>query len=930
MLKYSTSLGTLFGRSVCPLFLAGALVIPPSAALAQDITIIGPETITNGDDGTGNPNLLDSGETIIIEETGSIITTGGTTGPDNPGIYAGTYDYFGAFNGAGHVASDITIINRGSIETSGDSGNSSGPLGYGFGDGMYVSRIQRAYIQNDGYLSAEDFDAYGIFLRFSDDSTIINNGTIWMPDQDEITNGSRGSFSRAIGVNASHNALVINNGTISEGSHSAEAAVTIYNSGAATVINNGLLEVRTDAAETVTETVNVVGGGTKTVDFTSASMSAMRVHAYYDRNYESNFGGLLDDIGTAAERLDPANWALPGHHMENNGTIRSYVLGSRGMYLRAYDGGDLYDTDVAPYTNPDDGLDYNITGDFIYLTDSLLVNNGRILMESDDLSGFTHNVYGMSIEGHDATAINNGYIYIRPFGYGMQTGGSGVELYNYGTIVMDHNNVDVDANQPSAGMYSFQDRELETQTWTLDSDPDVSFVLEVGRLDNSVRNLLVNAGVIRVNNSRSAGIYIQNESGHDVYNFGTIWAPNGYSLYLTGDDLIPGVEDRIYLMDGSILVGDVLMNRRSKKSTRFVLGDGFNGAVRFETDTSVLQTNPSRPILVTSRNGYAVVNDTLFSLDMEGYSQQDQTTWSMVSMIQDAVDEGTATRPPAGDFAFNGDGGEGMSDKWAQMFAGWVRDPGDGAIGLDYNGTDEHEGGFNGYTAGTIIGVNKPERSYFVGAAYSKVDSIDWMDNDTGYDTHSGTLFGGIATTLKERFDLSLTAGVSYNHSNRELADGRLTSGIDTVSADYASVFLSPSLLIEGPIGSSLRLNYLGGWTQGHSYKLSGGELLKVEQRHNHVVGAKFEMVQNIPKFSDRFRARFRYGAEASYADGADIASDVTLSGFTKQAGDMSTPYNNGFSAGGFAALDIGPAFIKAGINSDEQVTVNAGVTLRF
>lgn len=926
MLKYSTSLGTLFGRSVCPLFLAGALVIPPSAALAQDITIIGPETITNGDDGTGNPNLLDSGETIIIEETGSIITTGGTTGPDNPGIYAGTYDYFGAFNGAGHVASDITIINRGSIETSGDSGNSSGPLGYGFGDGMYVSRIQRAYIQNDGYLSAEDFDAYGIFLRFSDDSTIINNGTIWMPDQDEITNGSRGSFSRAIGINASHNALVINNGTISEGSHSAEAAVSIYNSGTATVINNGLIEVRTDAAETVTETINLGGGATKTVDFLNASMSGMRVHAYYDRNYESSFGGLLTDIGTDAERLILATWTLPGHSMENNGVIRSHVVGSTGMYLKSQDTDNL-----GTITNPDDGLDYTVNTEYIYLADSLLVNNGRIEMISTDLSGYTHNVHGMRMEGHDATLINNGYIRIKPFGYGMENRGGGVEMYNYGTIVMDHSNVDVDANQLSGGMYSFQERALELQSWRQIADPDVEFDLDVGRLDNSVRNLLVNAGVIRVNNSRAAGIIIQNESGHDVYNYGTIWAPYGYSLYLTGDSLISGVEDRIYLMDGSILVGDVLMNRVAKKSTRFVLGDGFNGAVRFVTDTvDGVQTNPSRPILVTSRNGYAVVNDTLFSLDMEGYSQQDQTTWSMVSMIQDAVDEGTATRPPVGDFAFNGDGGEGMSDKWAQMFAGWVRDPGDGAIGLDYNGTDEHEGGFNGYTAGTIIGVNKPERSYFVGAAYSKVDSIDWMDNDTGYDTHSGTLFGGIATTLKDRFDLSLTAGVSYNHSNRELADGRLTSGIDTVSADYASVFLSPSLLIEGPIGSSLRLNYLGGWTQGHSYKLSGGELLKVEQRHNHVVGAKFEMVQNIPKFSERFRARFRYGAEASYADGADIASDVTLSGFTKQAGDMSTPYNNGFSAGGFAALDIGPAFIKAGINSDEQVTVNAGVTLRF
>ncbi|MEM8864365.1 MAG: hypothetical protein AAGF31_02330, partial [Planctomycetota bacterium] len=85
--------------------------------------------------------------------------------------------------------------------------------------------------------------------------------------------------------------------------------------------------------------------------------------------------------------------------------------------------------------------------------------------------------------------------------------------------------------------------------------------------------------------------------------------------------------------------------------------------------------------------------------------------------------------------------------------------------------------------------------------------------------------------------------------------------------------------------------------------------------RFNQVAGAKFQMAHDIPKISEMFPIRVRYGVEGSFANGRAIDSKVTLSGYNTpwQGVGLSTPYEDGFTAGGFAALDVGPAFFEAG-----------------
>ncbi|WP_421983950.1 hypothetical protein [Roseibium sp.] len=866
MLKHSTSLATLFGRSVCPLFLGTALVVAPGVANATDFYVDVDTTETNNAVGGGNEPVTDGdtltvneGVTMTIDEDGAGLSVSGVADvviTNNGSIYTtGTADNCGYY-GPG----------AGTCPAGGSAQNASGLRSFGYGDAISVWNATNAIVINNGLIDVGDYDAAATSLFYADNSISINNGVI------NLNNDSTyGLFT-----------------TRSDG---------------ATLINNG------------------------------------SIYSYYVSDLRGMRLAAFDSGAASASQADAGK---TGHLMVNNGLIRlAKDTSSTG----------LIGMDLAGYQTAG-GVAYR------YIADAAMYNYGSIEVIQTPLPGDgTGGIFqasGIRSSAHDVDIYNYGSIYLQSRGFGIEADGSGLELYNYGSIIVDArvttggavtNTTDVVA----AGMQSLLDRDLEL---------DISTGTATSSRDSSVRNTIVNAGLIQMNNplgtGLSAGIWTLGESGHDVYNYGTIRAWNGFSLLL-GENGSPNLNSygNVYLFDGSILVGDILLHYDWRDRTRFHLGDGYNAALRFDVSSNYFVANPiftfgtenidtprtPNQDLITSPNGFALVGNMVYVVDLESYSQQDKATWSLVSMIQDAIDDGTSSRPPAGDYAFSGSAA-GLSENWARAFGGWVRDPGDGAVSVGDATTDERDGGYSGYSAGTVIGVNKPERSYFAGVAYSQVSSIDDMDDDTGYSTHSGTLFGGIATTLRERFNLSVTAGVSFNQTDRDIADNRVPDGIDTTTANYASVFLSPSLLVNGPWGSSLRLNYLGGWTKSHSYELSEGEKLEVQNRFSNIFGARFQMAHDVPKISQTFPVRVRYGVEGSYANGQDIDSEVNdvpeLPGlfsnyniFNDYQG-LSTPYDDGFTARGFAALDFGPAFIEAGYNTDEQVSVSAGLKFRF
>ncbi|WP_434054773.1 MAG: hypothetical protein RDA78_07855 [Roseibium sp.] len=697
--------------------------------------------------------------------------------------------------------------------------------------------------------------------------TVTNNGTLYTSGLNAGTNAldpqSLG-YGDGIFVLGSDNARIVNNGLISIGDYFANA-IFGYDADQYTVVNSGNILIRPDILEDNEDYAS----------WTATPQQTVNPHLDPDTGLPCQTAGASAGvrINSFLEVTDAASIGLGGHYVVNNGTITSYAVQSRGIYL-----------DGASYVTD------SVTGAFIsddfFSIYSTAVNNGTILMIGTTPSNGIYDVSGLRAEANHATLINNGYIEIRPQGFGIDYNGNSGTIINNGTILAFNDN--------SHGIEHYRNGT------TVPTDLKI--------------DLTVNTGLISVQGDNNHGITLSGHDGHDLINYGRVFSRDGYSIDVNtfGSGGL-GTDDRntVYLLDGSILYGDAYISNSSLPYTDFRLGDGLNAAVRFDT------TNGNLPLKITSSHGHVVVGDTLYVADLDSYAQQDRVAWSMFSQIQNAIDDGTEARPPAGDFAFNGEA-DGMANRWARVFGGWVQEPGDDDVSyLDPDA--DHTPGYTGYSVGTIVGVNKSRLSYFAGVAYSSVSG----DEDVSYDTHSGTLFGGVAGGFAERLTASLTAGAAYNNTDRDTADNTVTGGIDTDTANYASLFFSPSLLVKGPIGSSLRVNYLGTWTQGHDFDFSGGTQLDVDGRYSNVIGAQLQMAHNLPVVNETFGTRIRYGVEASYADGQAV-------GYNLMGTDLETPYDNGFTARGFAALEVGPTYIEAGYNTDEQVSINAGLKLRF
>lgn len=715
-------------------------------------------------------------------------------------------------------------------------------------------------------INITDAVALEIFSRTG--ITVTNNGTLYTSGTNAGVNNldpqSLG-YGDGIFVLGSDNATIINNGLISIGDYFGNA-IFGYDANKYTVLNSGNIVIREDILEDNEDYAS----------WTATPQQPVNPHIDPDTGlpYQTAGASAGVRINSFLEVTDAPSIGLGGHYVVNTGTITSYAVQSRGIYL---DG-------ASRVTDSVTGAE--ISDDFFSIY-STAVNNGKILMIGTTPSNGIYDVSGMRAEANHATLINNGYIEIRPQGFGIDYNGNSGTIINNGTILTFH--------QDSHGIEHYRNGT------TVPADLKIE--------------LTVNTGFISVEGDNTHGITLSGHDGHDLINYGRLFSRDGYAIDVNtfgSGGLATGDRNTVYLLDGSILYGDVYISDASQPYTDFRLGDGLNAAVRFDT------TNGNLPLDIASRHGHVIVGDTLYVVDLDSYAQQDQVAWSMVSQIQNAIDDGTEARPPAGDFAFNGDA-DGMANRWARVFGGWVQDEGDDDV--SYLDTDaDHTPGYTGYSVGTITGVNKANFSVFAGAAYSSVSG----NEDVSYDTYSGTVFGGITKIVAERLNVSLTAGAAYNRTDRDMADNRVSGGVDTDTANYASLFLSPSLLVKGPIaGSSFRVNYLGTWTQGHDFDFSGGTQLDVDSRFSNVIGAQVQMAHNLPLANDSFPTLIRYGVDASYADGQSV-------GYNLMGADLETPYDNGFTARGFAALEVGPTYVEAGYNTDEQVSINAGLRLRF
>ena len=739
----------------------------------------------------------------------------------------------------------------------------------GVGDGDTVILGEGISVVTD---EAAGFEFFGV-----DSLTFVNNGTIFtsgtLTDASTVYDSSNGrGYGDGFYGSRVNNLSFTNNGVISIGDAGTYGAF-VTRSENVRLTNNGTIRIREEAA------VENYDAGNGNIGTSGAAMGGFRINAYENIVQGGVFTG--------------AN-ALAGHWLINNGTIESGVLQSRGMYLdgATNNGGD---------DNPD-ALDVWIR------TKGTLINNGTIRMTStsDDTSG-TFDTSGMRVEGHDAEIYNYGLIDIVPQGFGIDFNGAGGTVVNYGSIYIKD-------SKDSHGIEHYRNEVLTRD----DPNGIISRYGDDGF--EEYRSVTGNLGLIYVAGENTHGVSLTAIQKHDFFNAGTIISMDGYSIDvgMSGFETTDESYNQIGLLDGSVLYGLVGIRFRTvggvhvgaTQYTSLGLGDGLNATVRFDVETDTSRNNNNQEVedggglpfeIFSYHNSHVVDTDKgiIYVADLDSYSQQDQTLWRMSSMLQDAIDSGSGTRLPANTFGFS----KGTNGNWAQAFGGGLFAQRDGAAPA-----------YNGGSAGIVAGLDTQPLGFHGGLAVSYVAG----DEQVSYETTSASAFAGVSGNLAERLNYSFTAGAAFNSTDRDQADNMVVGGIDSDTATYASIFWTPSVRLEGPIeGSSVRLLYTGLWQQGHTFNFPGGTVLSVDSRFANFVQSRFQMEH---KFA---MANVAYGAEASWTDGQDMS-------FSLMGAALETPYDDGFYSRFFTRVSNQNGYVEVGYDTEERVTAEAGLKLKF
>lgn len=727
-----------------------------------------------------------------------------------------------------------------------------GDLGVGPGDTVIINEDVEFNVVDQVGLDFWRLDLDGV--------NIINNGTIF-------TDGTIAGpfFGDGIFVSRATNLSVTNNGLISIGDGESYG-IYVLDVSDSTVINNGTLITRIDARELVTENGNTA--------LSSGYSGGVRLDSYTATYDASN--NVID----AQARL--------GNLLINNGKILSEVLQSRGLYI--------------------DGA----VGDFWLFTNATAVNNGEIYMvaAAETGSSGTFDASGMRVEGHGNTLINNGLIEVHPEGFGMDGNGAANTLINNGVIRTYYQN--------SHGIENYRngnDRPFGTP-----------------------QNETYNFSNIEVWGDNTHGVTLSGHQSHRFENSGRIISHQGYSIDVNAaalelfqnpdnptdpTDLVDTGAIDVVLHDGSVLYGDVFIYFRDRydpatgttsregadRLTTLTLGDGLNATIHFDLYSVVNPINSNvtsggaLPENIRSSHDNYVVDETngiIYVVDLDSYAQQDQALWRMTSMLQDAIDAGSATQMPANTYGFAKNG----NSRWTRAFGGGLFAQRDGSSPA-----------YNAVSGGVITGIERPgQLGFHGGLAVSYVKG----NEDVSYETTSASFFGGVSGDLSEDIGYSFTAGIAYNSTDRDQVDNTVSGGIGSDTADYASVFWSPSVRIEGPIeGSSVRLLYTGLWQQGHTFNFPGGTVLSVDDRYANFVQSRFEMKHKVRGVN------LAYGVETSWTDGQNTSFDL-------MGTSLVTPYDDGFSSRFFSRVYNDQGYVEVGYDTDERTTVEAGLKLNF
>lgn len=587
--------------------------------------------------------------------------------------------------------------------------------------------------------------------------------------------------------------------------------------------------------------------------------------------FETNGGNTLDGndsitvttegtVGTSGNFAYGLSADGSNNTLTNSGAIAT--SGSVASGLDAFFGGDNILTNSGTITTSG-SYSHGLSAGY---SNNTLTNNGAIATSND-------NAHGLYASLNDNILTNSGTITTSgSSSSGLLAFGLRNTLANSGTITTtgdfaDGLSVDI----------SFADSYGNTLTnsGTITTSGDFADGLYAGGLiGENNGNTLTNSGTIITSGTDSEGIFTSGD-GNRVTNSGRIQSEQSSAIEMFGSDAT------LTLAEGSILQGDVFFS------------DGETATLNFEENLSaVVRLSGEVPATITAPNdAYAVDGDTVYVVNTRDFATPDQTIGFVGKLTLNAL-EGRSAQPRAEGSAEDASVG---AEVWVQTFGGRFED----------DGNSDREA-YDSWTAGVLVGRDTGDsRGFFLGAAFSELDS----DNDFELDTDHvlGGVYAGYVVGTME-VDASLTVGAARNSSERRVANNLVESGVETVTADYNSLFIMPAATFKGDWGMSagtltpsLRIRYAAIWHESYSEDGTGPDL-DVDSRISHLVDARLQLEHAFAPYvtdTGTLFSSFRFGVEGQYLDQDNVDASVASSPIGFAAGDDES------SARGFISLDV-------------------------
>ncbi|QKV17900.1 autotransporter domain-containing protein [Oricola thermophila] len=591
--------------------------------------------------------------------------------------------------------------------------------------------------------------------------------------------------------------------------------------------------------------------------------------------------------------------------------------------------------------------------------DALISNSGTI--ETSGEEG-----YGIYSEGAAAEIFNSGTIETSgEEGYGIYSEGAAAEIFNSGTIET--------SGDEAVGIASFGADAVISNSGTIEtsgrwsdgirSRGDASVISNSGMIETSGEEtwgiwswgddaVISNSGMIETSGEDGHGIYSDGDAGV-ISNAGTIIVTGngangvmswGDGVTVTNSGTIASEQDNALELRGSnatvnLLAGSVIrggIEFADPGTATLNIGPGLNTALTVTGMPATVDAG-GRP-LVVSGGVVAVVDPVGFGA---APSMIAGATGALANSLDRRMRGPVSSSAPSfvtSYFPVAGGGDEGTSA------AGWW---GDVFGGMSSRSASGNEAGYGQLHGGVVVGFDREvsastRAGLFAGGLAGRFAE----DNDATVVGMTGIFGGAYARHDAGTFfaDLSLTGGVTFNDSDRQVLNNLAPGGIETATASYSGVFASPSLTVGGnyevagtTFTPSLRARYTGIYLDGYT-ETGSAAALTVDSRVHHVFDLRAQVETALvdrDDAGDMQRVSLRAGVDGIFHRGDDVDADLLGTGISFASGTDEDVARGFVGVDAAHAMPGGRTFnagFEVGAGTDSVVTLDlrAGLRGRF